>query len=99
MSYWPGEESTGVRDLTLPRQLREVAEASPNQVALVDGLQEKEHRSEWTYQELLAEVEHAAKVLLTHFEPGDRVAIWAPNAAEWVILQQAMAMAGLVIVA
>ena len=37
--------------------------------------------------------------MLARFEPGDRIAIWAPNSAEWVILQQAIAMAGMIVVA
>jgi fatty-acyl-CoA synthase len=39
-----------------------------------------------------------ARSLLTRFEPGEHVAVWAPNIPEWVILQYGAALAGLVLV-
>lgn len=98
-SYWPAEKSTGVRDITLPDLLREAAADVPDHLALVDAVADPAARRHWTYAEFLTEVEQAARALLARFEPGDRIAVWAPNSAEWVILQQAIAMAGMVIVA
>jgi fatty-acyl-CoA synthase len=98
-SYWPKEASSGVGDITLPQLLRGATEASPNRLALVYGAAEPGDRRHWTYREFLAETESAARGLLARFEPGDRIAIWAPNSAEWVILQQAIAMAGMIVVA
>jgi fatty-acyl-CoA synthase len=98
-SYWPKESSSGVRDITLPDLLRGAAEAAPERLALVDGVADPALRRHWTYREFLAETEAAARGLLARFEPGDRIAIWAPNSAEWVILQQAVAMAGMIVVA
>ena len=40
----------------------------------------------------------AAGLLALGLEPGDRVGIWSPNNAEWVITQFATAKAGLVLV-
>jgi fatty-acyl-CoA synthase len=98
-SYWPKESSSGVRDITLPELLRGAAADAPERLALVDGLADPSLRRHWTYAEFLAETEAAARGLLARFEPGDRIAIWAPNSAEWVILQQAIAMAGMIVVA
>ncbi|HEX4402289.1 MAG TPA: AMP-binding protein [Galbitalea sp.] len=98
-SYWPKESSSGVRDISLPQLLREAADAAPDRLALVDAIADPASRRHWTYREFLAETESAARGLLAQFEPGDRVAIWAPNSAEWVILQQAIAMAGMIVVA
>ena len=98
-SYWPAEKSTGVRDITLPALLREAAEQAPEHLALVDAVPDPADRRHWTYAEFLADVERAARALLARFSPGDRIAIWAPNSADWVILQQAIAMAGMVVVA
>jgi fatty-acyl-CoA synthase len=98
-SYWPAENSTGVRDITLPGLLREAAEQAPEHLALVDAVADPGSRRHWTYAEFLSDVERAARALLTRFSPGDRIAIWAPNSADWVILQQAIAMAGMVVVA
>ncbi len=53
----------------------------------------------WTYAELAARVEAcAAGLLALGLEPGDRVGIWSPNNAEWVITQFATAKAGLILV-
>ncbi|MDQ2727003.1 MAG: AMP-binding protein [Actinomycetota bacterium] len=53
----------------------------------------------WTYTELQAWVRSVAKGLLASgVSPGDRVAIWAPNNAEWVVTQYATALIGAVLV-
>jgi fatty-acyl-CoA synthase len=98
-SYWPKESGEGVRDITLPALLREAAAAVPDRLALVHADADPGGRRQWTYREMLRDTERAARALLARFEPGDRIAIWVPNMAEWVILQQAIAMAGMVVVA
>jgi fatty-acyl-CoA synthase len=98
-SYWPAEPSQGVRDITVGDLLREGAAAAPDRLALVDAVPDPAARREWTYAELLTDVERVARALLARFEPGDRIAIWAPNSADWVVLQQGIAMAGMVMVA
>ncbi|MCU1412992.1 MAG: AMP-dependent synthetase [Microbacteriaceae bacterium] len=98
-SYWPAESSSGVRDITLDGLLRLAVDAHPDQLALVDGVADPAARRHWTYRELLTDSEAAARALLSRFVPGDRIAIWAPNSADWVILQQGIAMAGMIIVA
>jgi fatty-acyl-CoA synthase len=53
----------------------------------------------WTYRELAERVDaFAAGLMALGFEPGERVAIWAPNCAEWVVTQFATAKAGLILV-
>jgi fatty-acyl-CoA synthase len=53
----------------------------------------------WTYGELAERVDRcAAGLLALGLEPGDRVGIWSPNNAEWVIAQLATAKAGLILV-
>lgn len=97
-SYWP-KEAGEIREITLPELLRGAAAAKPDQLALVHGAADPAERREWTYAEFLADAEAAARALLGRYQPGDRIAIWAPNSAEWVILQQAIAMAGMIVVA
>jgi fatty-acyl-CoA synthase len=98
-SHWPLDPSVPLRHQTIGDLLREAAAAAPDRIALVDGVSDPTLRRSWTYRELLAEAEAVAAALLLRFEPGERVAIWAPNRAEWVILQQGMSLAGLVMVA
>jgi len=53
----------------------------------------------WTYAELNAAADEVALGLLARgIEPGDRVGIWAPNCAEWVITQYATAKIGAILV-
>ena len=56
-------------------------------------------RRSWTYAEFLADIERAARALLARFSSGDRISIWAPSSAEWIILQQGITMAGMIMVA
>lgn len=52
-----------------------------------------------TYAELNRQSEQlAASLLGLGLEPGDRVAIWAPNCIEWTLTQFATAKAGLILV-
>src|SRR6185369_3302094 len=53
----------------------------------------------WTYRELQQQVDaFAAGLLALGLQPGERVGIWSPNNAEWVITQFATAKAGLILV-
>ncbi|MES2717903.1 MAG: AMP-binding protein [Pseudomonadota bacterium] len=53
----------------------------------------------WTWAELATRADElAAGLLAMGLAPGDRVGIWAPNCAEWVLTQFATARAGLVLV-
>jgi fatty-acyl-CoA synthase len=53
----------------------------------------------WSYRELGEKVDaFAAGLLALGLQPGDRVGIWSPNNAEWVVTQFATAKAGLILV-
>ena len=52
----------------------------------------------WTYRELLADSEKLALALSTRFSPGERVTVWAPNIPEWLLMEYACALAGIVLV-
>jgi fatty-acyl-CoA synthase len=63
------------------------------------GLVVRQQGIHWSYRELGERVNALAGGLLAlGLQPGDRVAIWAPNCAEWVITQFATAKAGLILV-
>jgi fatty-acyl-CoA synthase len=63
------------------------------------GLIVRQQGIRWSYAELGAQVDaFAAGLLALGLEPGDRVAIWSPNNAEWVVTQFATAKAGLILV-
>jgi len=53
----------------------------------------------WSYAELRERVDRVAAGLLgLGLEPGDRIGIWSPNNAEWVLTQLGSAKAGLILV-
>lgn len=98
-SYWPADEGATIRDVTVGDLLREAAATVPDRLALVDAVEDAAARRSWSYAQLLADAERAARALLRRFSPGERVAIWAPNSADWIVLQQGISLAGLIIVA
>lgn len=97
-SHWPAEDGEVV-DVTVCDTIRHAAQTVPDRLALVDCVPDVAARRQWTYAEFLVDVERTARALLARFAPGDRIAIWAPNSADWVVLQQGAAMAGMVVVA
>ena len=98
MSYWPADTSVPVAETTVGGVLRAAAAAGPDLVAMVAGVPDPGARRRWTYAQLLAEAEQAARALTARFAPGERVAAWAPNLPEWVVLEYAAGLAGLVLV-
>ena len=53
----------------------------------------------WTYAEFDREVERVARGMVAcGLEPGERIGIWAPNCAEWVLTLFGAARAGLILV-
>ena len=98
VAYWPADRSSTVLDISVGDMLREAAAAAPGAAALVAGTARHGDRRRWTYTELLEQSEQAARALLGRFEPGERVAVWANNIPEWVMLEFAAALAGITIV-
>ena len=53
----------------------------------------------YTYGQLKQEVENAARGMISiGVEKGDRVGVWSPNCAEWLIAQYALAKVGAIMV-
>ena len=64
-----------------------------------DALIVRHQNLRWSYEELKRRVdEFAAGLLALGLEPGDRVGIWSPNNAEWIITQYATAKVGIILV-
>ncbi|MGN6172546.1 MAG: AMP-binding protein, partial [Streptosporangiaceae bacterium] len=97
-AYWPADTSSPVMETTIGGVLRAAAERAPDQLALISGDPDPARRRQWRYGELLAGAERAAQALLARFEPGDRVAVWAANCPEWVLLEFAAGLAGVTLV-
>ncbi len=95
LSYVHGASDTPLIGLTVGALLDRTAARFPDGEALVVPYQ----GVRWTYARLKHEADAVAAGLLgLGLEPGDRIGIWAPNMAEWVVLQFATAKAGLILV-
>src|SRR4051812_32587519 len=97
-SYIVGPTSPAVRDVTLGELLEQTARAAPDRIALISGIPDPALRRQWTYSELCTEARRTARALLSRFRPGDRIAVWAQNLPEWIMLEFGAAMAGMVLV-
>jgi len=98
LSHTRGPSEPPLRDITLGDLLAWAAQTTPERVALIQGVPDPAARRQWTYAQLYAEARRTARALRAHFEPGERVAVWAPNLPEWVMLEFGAAMAGVVLV-
>ena len=96
LAYLKGPDAPPVLDMTVGDLLRRAVEMRPDGIALVEGIVGERRR--WTYRELLRDAEALARALLTHYSPGDHVAIFAPNIPEYTVFQCAAALAGMVMV-
>ncbi|HEY1261646.1 MAG TPA: AMP-binding protein, partial [Stellaceae bacterium] len=64
-----------------------------------DALVVRHQEIRWSWRALKERVDaFAAGLLALGLEPGERIGIWSPNNAEWVVTQFATAKAGLILV-
>ena len=78
---------------TICELVDDAARRFPDLEALVDG------EVRWTFPELRDQVRTSARALMASgIEPGDRVAVWAPNIWEWVVAGLGVHLAGGVLV-
>ena len=94
-SYDRGRTDVPVLEETIGANFERMVAAGPDADALVEVATGRR----WTYVELDAEVDAVARGLMAlGVAKGDRVGIWAPNCAEWVMLQLATAKIGAILV-
>ena len=94
-SYLSGPSLLPLIGQTLGQNLEATVARVPDQDALI--VRHQGFRA--TYRELWALVGRAARGLLGFgIEKGDRVGLWSPNRAEWVVLQFATARVGAILV-
>ncbi len=94
-SYVHGAGGAALLGDTIGQHFTGAAARWPDHAALVV----RHQGVRWTYGELHERASAvAAGLLALGLEPGDRVGIWSPNCAEWVLTQFATAMAGLILV-
>ncbi|MEO5724276.1 MAG: AMP-binding protein, partial [Ilumatobacteraceae bacterium] len=95
LSYASGASAQPLLGRTIGADLRRSVQQFGVREALVDCPSGRR----WTYSELGADVDRVARGLIAAgIVKGDRVGIWAPNCAEWVLVQYATAEIGAILV-
>ncbi|MFK7918728.1 MAG: AMP-binding protein [Ilumatobacter sp.] len=97
-SHAHGPSDPPVREITVGQLLAEAAERDPDRVAIIEGVADASARREWTYADFYEQSRRVARALLVDHQPGDRVAVWAHNIAEWLLLEFGCSLAGVVLV-
>ena len=95
LSIAQGPTGTPLLETTIGEALSQAAQRWGAELALVS----RHQALRWTWAELDAEVDRVATGLLDHgVVKGERVGIWAPNCAEWAVIQFATARIGAILV-
>jgi len=94
-SYARGETQPPLIEETIGDNLARIASTYGDRDALVECATGRR----WTYAELDRDVDALARGFIgAGIAKGDRVGIWAPNCAEWTLVQYATAKAGAILV-
>jgi len=94
-SYVHGAGATPLIGATLGEYFDHIAERYAERDALIV----RHQQVRWSWRELKQRVDDfAAGLLALGLEHGERIGIWSPNNAEWVVSQFATAKAGLILV-
>ena len=95
LSYVHGASDVALIGSTIGDLFDRTVAADPDAEALVV----RHQGVRWTYRELAERVDEVARGLMAlGIDAGDRVGIWAPNWAEWVVVQFATAKMGAILV-
>jgi fatty-acyl-CoA synthase len=95
LSYAHGVSTVGLLGETIGVRFDRVAAQFGDRPALIV----RQQAIDWSYAQLAQKVDaFAAGLLALGLQPGERVGIWSPNNAEWVVTQFATAKAGLILV-
>ena len=94
-SYTSGSSDTPLLGLTIGDLFDQTVARYPDNEALVVRHQD----IRYTYRQLQAQVDRCARALMAlGAARGERLGIWAPNCAEWTIVQLASAKLGVILV-
>lgn len=95
ISYTCGTSSEPLLGLTIGDAFDQTVNNYSNNAALIS----KHQNIRYTYRELQEKINQCAKAFLAiNIKKGDRVGIWSPNCAEWLITQIATSKIGAILV-
>lgn len=97
-SYFSRRSETTIALMTVGDALRRSTAQWPDQDALIELDSDGNNARRWTYAELLEESLRLAAVMAGRHARGAKIAIWAPNIPEWILLEFACGLAGVTLV-
>tara|TARA_R110002124_G_scaffold153118_4_gene320112 strand:+ start:5548 stop:7164 length:1617 start_codon:yes stop_codon:yes gene_type:complete len=97
-SYFPALGGDEPSPITIGDMLRASTAAAPDRPALKALDYDGTILRTWSYAELLEEAERLARALASRHDEGARIAVYANNVPEWVLLEIASALAGVTLV-
>ncbi len=97
-AYCPAQGGPEPAPLTIGGMLRTAAAAAPERMALKELGYDGAVGRTWTYAQLLDDAERLARALASRHEEGARVAVYANNIPEWILLELACGLAGVILV-
>ncbi|KAA1191910.1 AMP-binding protein [Pseudohalioglobus sediminis] len=97
-SYFPAQGEAEPAAMTIGEMLRESTARAPDHIALQELTDSGDISRTWTYAELTADAERLARALASRHAEGARIAVYANNVPEWVLLELACGLAGVILV-
>jgi len=97
-SCFPAVRDAVIEKLTIGDLLRRRSQAHAATTALKEVGYDGEIGRTWTYARLLSDAERLGRALASRHPPGARVAVYANNLPEWVLLEFGCALAGIILV-
>ncbi len=96
-SYFPAQGDIP-EPMTIGALLQHMAGERGDNIALVELTFDGARGREWTFAALYKDAERLARALAGRHGRGARVAVWAPNVPEWILMEYACALAGVTLV-
>lgn len=97
-SYFPAHGGREPAAMTIGEMLSQSTAKSPHQPAIKELTYAGQIARTWTYAELLSDSERLARALASRHAEGARIAVYANNVPEWILLELACALAGITLV-
>lgn len=92
------QQDEAVLETTVGGVLSAVSENHGDATALIEVDLNGQTGRRWNYRQLYEQSEKLALALSSRFDAGEKVCVWSPNTPEWLLMEYACALAGLVLV-
>ena len=97
-SFFPALQDRPIIHNTIGAVLKDTALKRGRNEALVEVKQDGNLGRRWNYETLYKDSLQLAFALSSRFKKGEHIVIWSPNSPEWVLIEYAAALSGIVLV-